>query len=137
MASVPTLRCRRRSANWSRSGHSGPTVQLLRLYSDLPAQQIGDGKVMIELGDLYAQEQRKLLMGFQVPGGIPNPYGGPPVPSSQFSSELRPVASIRQASTVRLRHRRNRQYLWMGVFRRLVDHFLVDLDHRGVRRVCR
>ena len=44
-----------------------PTVQLLRLYNDLPAQQIGDRKVMIELGDLYAQEQRKLLMRFQVP----------------------------------------------------------------------
>jgi len=44
-----------------------PTVQMLRLYNDLPAQQIGAGAVMIELGDLYAHEQRKLLMRFQVP----------------------------------------------------------------------
>ena len=42
-------------------------VQMLKLYNDLPAHQIADGTVMIELGDLYAQEQRKLLMRFQVP----------------------------------------------------------------------
>lgn len=39
-----------------------PQVQMLQLYNDLPANQIGDGKVMIELGDLYAQEGRKLLL---------------------------------------------------------------------------
>jgi Ca-activated chloride channel family protein len=44
-----------------------PAVQILHLYNDLPAQQIADGTVMIELGDLYAREQRKLLMRFQVP----------------------------------------------------------------------
>jgi Ca-activated chloride channel family protein len=44
-----------------------PTVHLLRVYNDLPAQQIGAGQVMIELGDLYSQEQRKLLLRFQVP----------------------------------------------------------------------
>jgi Ca-activated chloride channel family protein len=44
-----------------------PTVQLLRLFNDLPATQIDAGKVMIELGDLYAQEARKLLMRFHVP----------------------------------------------------------------------
>lgn len=44
-----------------------PTVELLRLHNDLPAQQIADGQVMIELGDLYAEEQRKLLLTFRVP----------------------------------------------------------------------
>lgn len=44
-----------------------PTVQLVRLFNDLPAQQIADGQVMIELGDLYAAEERKLLMRFEVP----------------------------------------------------------------------
>jgi Ca-activated chloride channel family protein len=44
-----------------------PTVQMLRLYNDLPAQQIADGAVMIELGDLYSAETRKLLMRLRVP----------------------------------------------------------------------
>jgi Ca-activated chloride channel homolog len=44
-----------------------PAVQMVKLYNDLPAHQIADGTVMVELGDLYAQEQRKLLMRFQVP----------------------------------------------------------------------
>lgn len=43
------------------------TVQLLRLFNDLPAQRVGDGQVMIELGDLYADEQRKLLLKLEVP----------------------------------------------------------------------
>lgn len=42
--------------------HYEPQVQSLQLYNDLPANQIGDGQVMIELGDLYADEQRKLLL---------------------------------------------------------------------------
>ena len=42
-------------------------VQLMRLYNDLPATQIGDGTVMIELGDFYFAEQRKLVMRFKVP----------------------------------------------------------------------
>lgn len=42
--------------------HYEPQVQSLELYNDLPANQIGDGQVMIELGDLYADEQRKLLL---------------------------------------------------------------------------
>lgn len=44
-----------------------PTVQMLRLFNDLPAQQIADGTVMIELGDLYAAEERKLLLRLQIP----------------------------------------------------------------------
>ena len=44
-----------------------PMVELLRLYNDLPAQQIGNGAVMIEIGDFYAAESRKLLMKFKVP----------------------------------------------------------------------
>jgi len=47
--------------------HFEPTVELLRLFNDLPSQQIANGTVMIELGDFYAGEQRKLLMKFQVP----------------------------------------------------------------------
>lgn len=44
-----------------------PAVEFLRLYNDLPAQQIGDGTVMIELGDLYGEEARKVLLKFKVP----------------------------------------------------------------------
>jgi Ca-activated chloride channel family protein len=44
-----------------------PSVELLRLYNDLPAQQIADGQVMIELGDLYADEVRKVLLKLKVP----------------------------------------------------------------------
>ena len=44
-----------------------PTVEFLRLYNDLPAQQIGPGTVMIELGDLYADEARTVLLKFGVP----------------------------------------------------------------------
>lgn len=47
--------------------HFSEQVELLRLYNDLPATQIGAGMVMIELGDLYFEEQRKLLMRFKVP----------------------------------------------------------------------
>ena len=42
-------------------------MEFLRLYNDLPAQQIGDGQVMIELGDLYAEETRKVLLKLKVP----------------------------------------------------------------------
>jgi Ca-activated chloride channel homolog len=44
-----------------------PAVQFLRLYNDLPAQQIADGQVMVELGDLYAEETRKVLLKLKVP----------------------------------------------------------------------
>ncbi|MEO6471923.1 MAG: VWA domain-containing protein, partial [Aeromicrobium sp.] len=44
-----------------------PSVEFLRLYNDLPAQQIGAGGVMIELGDLYSEETRKVLLKFKVP----------------------------------------------------------------------
>jgi Ca-activated chloride channel family protein len=44
-----------------------PDVQMAKLYNDLPAHQVGDGEVMVELGDLYAEEARKLLMQFWVP----------------------------------------------------------------------
>ncbi len=43
------------------------SVQFVRLYNDLPAQQLADGTVMIELGDLYAKEGRKVLLKFKVP----------------------------------------------------------------------
>jgi Ca-activated chloride channel family protein len=44
-----------------------PAVEFLRLYNDLPAQQIGDGQVMIELGDLYSEEARKVLLKLKIP----------------------------------------------------------------------
>jgi Ca-activated chloride channel homolog len=44
-----------------------PSVEFLRLYNDLPAQQIGNGQVMVELGDLYSEEARKVLLKFKVP----------------------------------------------------------------------
>ena len=45
-----------------------PTVQTLSLYNDLPAHQVADGQVMIELGDMYALEERKLLLRMNVDG---------------------------------------------------------------------
>ena len=44
-----------------------PSVEFLRLYNDLPATQIGDGQVMVELGDLHSEEGRKVLLKFKVP----------------------------------------------------------------------
>lgn len=44
-----------------------PAVEFLRLYNDLPASQIGNGEVMVELGDLYSEEARKVLLKFKVP----------------------------------------------------------------------
>ena len=45
-----------------------PTVQTLSMYNDLPAHQVADGQVMIELGDMYALEERKLLLRMNVDG---------------------------------------------------------------------
>ncbi|MEO9329042.1 vWA domain-containing protein [Gordonia aurantiaca] len=45
-----------------------PQVTSLSLYNDLPAHQTGDGEVMIELGDFYAEEERKLLLRMKVDG---------------------------------------------------------------------
>jgi len=44
-----------------------PAVGLLRIFNDLPGHQIGEREVMVELGDLYSAESRKLLLRFQVP----------------------------------------------------------------------
>lgn len=44
-----------------------PSVLLARLYNDLPLQLLTDGAAMIELGDLYAGEQRKILVKLHVP----------------------------------------------------------------------
>lgn len=44
-----------------------PEVQL-SLYNDLPAHQVADGEVSIELGDLYGSEARKLLLKLAVDG---------------------------------------------------------------------
>ncbi|MGP3707822.1 vWA domain-containing protein [Gordonia paraffinivorans] len=45
-----------------------PEVTSLALYNDLPVNQVGNGEVMIELGDFYAEEQRKLLLRMKVDG---------------------------------------------------------------------
>lgn len=42
-------------------------MEFLKLYNDLPSEQVGDGTVMVELGDLFAEETRKLLLKFKVP----------------------------------------------------------------------
>ena len=47
--------------------HFSESVELLTLYNDLPATVIGLGKVMVELGDFYFEEERKLVMRFKVP----------------------------------------------------------------------
>ncbi|MFF0710989.1 vWA domain-containing protein [Gordonia sputi] len=44
-----------------------PQVQV-SLYNDLPAHQVADGEVAIELGDLYGSEARKLLLKLAVDG---------------------------------------------------------------------
>ena len=44
-----------------------PSVSLLKLYNDLPSMQVADGQVMVELGDFYSSERRKLLLRFAVP----------------------------------------------------------------------
>ena len=44
-----------------------PAVRLVRLYNDLPVAQIDSGRVMVELGDLYAEESRKVLLRMSVP----------------------------------------------------------------------
>ena len=45
-----------------------PSVEFLRLYNDLPATQIGDGQVMIELGDLYCRGEPQGAPQVQGPG---------------------------------------------------------------------
>ncbi|WP_370246845.1 VWA domain-containing protein [Nocardioides sp.] len=44
-----------------------PSVEVLRLFNDLPVHTLEPGRVMIELGDLYAAERRKLLLTLRVP----------------------------------------------------------------------
>lgn len=44
-----------------------PAVALLKIYNDLPSSQVGTGQVMVELGDFYSNERRKLLLKFAVP----------------------------------------------------------------------
>jgi Ca-activated chloride channel family protein len=43
------------------------SVQFLKLYNDLPTQQIADGSIVVELGDLYGEETRKLVLKFSIP----------------------------------------------------------------------
>lgn len=45
----------------------GPQVQVLRLYNDLPVAEVGPGRLMVELGDFYEDEARRLLLTLDVP----------------------------------------------------------------------
>jgi Ca-activated chloride channel family protein len=45
-----------------------PAVEMVRLYNDLPGHALPGGRIMIEIGDLYASEKRRLLMKLKVPG---------------------------------------------------------------------
>lgn len=45
----------------------GTDVKAVKLYNDLPAQPLADG-LMVELGDFYAGEKRRLLVSFDMPG---------------------------------------------------------------------
>ncbi|GAA2535835.1 hypothetical protein GCM10009860_15350 [Microbacterium mitrae] len=45
-----------------------PSVKMVRLYNDLPAAALPGGRIMIEIGDLYADEKRRLLLKLKVPG---------------------------------------------------------------------
>lgn len=45
-----------------------PQVQKLALYNDLPVHQTAERELMIELGDLHALEERKLLLQMKVDG---------------------------------------------------------------------
>ena len=47
--------------------HCGPSVQMIRLYNDLPATELTTGRIMIELGDFYVEEERKILLKLKVP----------------------------------------------------------------------
>lgn len=44
-----------------------PAVQFARLFNDLPVHAIGEQGVMVELGDLYANESRRVLLKLSVP----------------------------------------------------------------------
>lgn len=44
-----------------------PAVTLLKLYNDLPSVQVGPRQVMVEVGDFYSDERRKLLIRLAVP----------------------------------------------------------------------
>ncbi|MGH3508231.1 MAG: vWA domain-containing protein [Nocardioidaceae bacterium] len=48
--------------------HLEPSVTMLRLFNDLPVTEIGPGRLMVELGDLYSGEQRRLVLELGVPG---------------------------------------------------------------------
>lgn len=43
-------------------------VDMVRFYNDLPTVALPEGRIMIELGDLFADEKRRLLIKLKVPG---------------------------------------------------------------------
>lgn len=45
-----------------------PAVEMVRLYNDLPCQTLPNDRIMVEVGDLYAEEKRRLLLSLKVPG---------------------------------------------------------------------
>ncbi len=44
-----------------------PGVSVAQLYNDLPTSRLADGGLMVELGDFYAGEQRRLVLRLAVP----------------------------------------------------------------------
>ena len=43
------------------------SVTMIRLFNDLPVTEIGPGRLMVELGDFYSGEQRRLVLQLGVP----------------------------------------------------------------------
>jgi len=45
----------------------GPDIATISVLNDLPSQSVADG-ISVELGDFYADEARRLVLAFEVPG---------------------------------------------------------------------
>ena len=46
---------------------AGPDIAQVAVLNDLPSQSVADG-ILVELGDFYADEIRRLVLAFEVPG---------------------------------------------------------------------
>jgi Ca-activated chloride channel family protein len=44
-----------------------PTVTMLQLFNDLPVTELAPGRLMVEVGDFYSGEQRRLVLQLGVP----------------------------------------------------------------------
>lgn len=47
---------------------AGPHLRGVSVVGEMPSTRLGDGSVMVELGDFYSGEQRRLLLRLDVPG---------------------------------------------------------------------